>query len=169
MTASDVVRIREAAPADAAVVAAFNAAMARETEGRALDPATVLAGVAAVLGDPARGFYLVAEVAPPRPGADGAPIPPQVVGQVLVTSEWSDWRNGWFWWIQSVYVRPDFRGRHVFTALHRGVTRRARARGDVIGLRLYVARDNAAARSVYRRLGLDETAYRLFEADWGGR
>ncbi|MBX9579938.1 MAG: GNAT family N-acetyltransferase, partial [Gemmataceae bacterium] len=89
--------IRRATPADAPVVADFNAALAWESEGKRLGPAVLAAGVAAVLADPAKGFYTLAE----RAG--------EVVGQVLVTYEWTDWRNGWYWWVQSVYVRADAR------------------------------------------------------------
>src|SRR4051794_30784856 len=97
--------LRRAVPADAPVVVEFNRLLAQESEGKALDPAVLSAGVAAALADPARGLYFLAE-------QDG-----QVLGQILITTEWSDWRNGWFWWIQSVYVRPEARRRGVFRAL----------------------------------------------------
>jgi len=141
--------VRPAAPADLATVAAFNAALALETEGKRLDPATLAAGVAAVLGDPAKGHYLVAD--------DGG----TVVGQCLVTLEWSDWRNGWFWWIQSVYVAPAARRTGAFRALYRHLEAAAAARPDVIGIRLYVERDNARAQATYVSLGLTEEPYAL--------
>jgi GNAT superfamily N-acetyltransferase len=148
--------IRRAEPVDADIIAAFNQAMAVETEGRRLDGATLAAGVRAVLRDPARGLYYLAE----RGGA--------VVGPLLLTYEWSDWRNGWFWWIQSVYVAPAARGGGVYRGLHEHVAALARAAGDVCGVRLYVDAGNAAAQAVYRRLGMAVTNYRLFETDWSG-
>jgi ribosomal protein S18 acetylase RimI-like enzyme len=103
------------------------------------------------LADPARGRYFVAE-------AGG-----EAVGALLVTTEWSDWRDGWFWWIQSVYVARERRGRGVYSALHEHVRAAALASGEVIGLRLYVERENARAQRLYRRLGMAETYYRLYE------
>jgi ribosomal protein S18 acetylase RimI-like enzyme len=142
---------RPATPADAAVLAEFNRLLAWESEHKALDGAVLAAGVAAVLADPARGRYFVAE--------DGG----AVVGQLLITTEWSDWRNGWFWWIQSVYVREDYRRRGVFRALYDHVAGEARRRGDVVGLRLYVEKDNRRAQATYDRLGLAGTGYLVLE------
>ncbi len=147
--------VRPARQEDAPRLVAGNVAMALETEGRQLDPQHIVPGVAAVLRDPAKGHYFVAEVA-------GA-----LVGQLLVTSEWSDWRNGTFWWIQSVYVWPGYRGRGVYKALHDWVEARARADPTVCGLRLYVERANARAQAVYQRHGMHCTGYRLFEIDFG--
>jgi len=141
--------IRRATPADAAVVAEFNRLLAHESEAKALDPATLAAGVAAVLADPHKGFYILAE----RGG--------EVVGQVCVTFEWSDWRNGWYWWIQSVYVRADARRGGVFAALYRHLEAAAVADPEVVGLRLYVERDNTPAQAVYRKLGLADEPYFL--------
>lgn len=152
---ADGFRVREARPVDLGVLVDFSRAMARETEGLDLAEDLVRAGTAAVLRDPARGAYLVAE------GPDGMPV-----GQLMITSEWSDWRNAWFWWIQSVYVRPGSRGRGVYRLLHREVERRARARGDVCGLRLYVARRNRGAQAVYGALGMAHADYEMFEVDW---
>ncbi|TLY52431.1 MAG: GNAT family N-acetyltransferase, partial [Gammaproteobacteria bacterium] len=132
-TQEQTVYIRPAQPSDIDALVAFNAAMARETEDKALDPAVLHAGIAAVLADPARGFYLVAECA-------GA-----IAGCLMITHEWSVWRNGDWWWIQSVYVDPACRRRGVYRALHAETERRARATPEVIGLRLYVERDNAHA------------------------
>jgi ribosomal protein S18 acetylase RimI-like enzyme len=148
--------IRLAQPDDAARIAEFNLAMAFETEGRRLDHETVLRGVRAALADEGHGRYYLAE----RGG--------EAVGQLLVTREWSDWRDGWFWWIQSVYVTPAARGQGVYRRLHDQLVRQARAAGDVCGVRLYVDEGNGAARAVYGRLGMRETAYRLYEIDWSG-
>ncbi len=145
------VSIRESRESDAAILIQFNMAMALETEGKQLDCEAVSAGVRKVLADPARGFYLVAE------SAD------DIVGSLMVTTEWSDWRNGFYWWIQSVYVRPEWRRRGIYRKLYALVTSRASLAGDVCGVRLYVDGDNTAARDVYRRLGMAETSYLVFE------
>jgi GNAT superfamily N-acetyltransferase len=143
--------VRQAVPGDAAAVAEYNRRLAWETEHKALDPAQLLAGVAAVLGDAARGIYFVAE-------SEG-----EVVGQLAITYEWSDWRNGWFWWIQSVYVREDMRKAGVFRLLYDHVAALAKERGDVVGIRLYVETDNERARKTYDRLGLGATGYLVLE------
>ncbi len=147
-------RVRLATPADADTITAFNVALAAESEGRALDPAVVARGVRRLLAEPAYGVYYVAE----RAG--------RVVGQLLITYEFSDWRNGVFWWIQSVYVAPDARRGGVYRALHEHVVAEARRQGDVCGLRLYVDRSNAPAQAAYRRVGLTATDYVLYEVDW---
>ena len=128
--------------------------MAQETEGLALDADVVRPGVAAVLADDALGFYLVAEV-------DG-----QAAGQLMVTYEWSDWRNGLFWWIQSVYVRLEFRRRGVYSALHRHVAQAAREAGGVCGIRLYVEQDNTIAQQVYKSLEMHRTRYQMYEVEF---
>ena len=128
--------------------------MAQETEGLALDTDVVRPGVAAVLADDALGFYLVAEV-------DG-----QAAGQLMVTYEWSDWRNRLWWWIQSVYVRPEFRRRGVYTALHRHVAGAALAAGGVCGLRLYVEQENSKAQQVYQSLDMYNTRYHMYEVEF---
>jgi GNAT superfamily N-acetyltransferase len=143
--------IRRAAVADASTIAEFNRRMAWETEHKTLDQHTLAKGVAAVLADHAKGFYLIAEF-----GGES-------VGQLLVTPEWSDWRDGWFWWVQSVYVREDARRRGVFRGLFEEVVRLAGEAGDVVGVRLYVERDNARAQRTYGSLGMAETGYRLYE------
>lgn len=144
--------LRAARAADAPVLAGFNCAMARETEGLALDPETVAAGVAALFTHPQHGFYTVAEAGD------------ALVGALLVTKEWSDWRNGLFWWLQSVYVRPDWRRRGVYRALYRHVREQARAAPGVCGFRLYVERDNQRARRTYESLGMVRTPYLMYEA-----
>ena len=151
---SPTIVIRPARPDDAAVVAEFNAAMALETEHKRLDPATLRAGVQHAITHPEVARYFLAEI-------EG-----RVAGQLMVTMEWSDWRNATFWWIQSVYVAPAHRSRGVFKALYRHVEQIARDRKDVCGLRLYVERENAAAQEVYRRLGMCDTGYLVYEVDW---
>ena len=150
------IRIRDAAPTDIDQLVEFNAVMARETENMALDLATLRAGVAALLAEPQRGFYLVAEDAG------------SVIGCLMITHEWSDWRNGDWWWLQSVYVRTDHRRRGVFRALYADVEQRARRAGGVIGLRLYVERSNTHAQHTYAALGMHETHYRVWEKGFSG-
>lgn len=142
--------IRSATPDDVATIAEFNAAMALESEDVVLDPATLAAGVAAALADAGKAFYLLAEI-------DGAPA-----GQVMVTYEWSDWRNGWIWWLQSVYVRPEHRRAGVFSGLYRRLRALAEAQGDVHGLRLYVMRDNAGAKRAYEAAGMAHAQYDMY-------
>ncbi len=129
----------------------FNQAMALETEDRELDGETLRAGVQAVISDSSRGFYLMAR-------ADK-----RNVGSLLITYEWSDWRNGMFWWVQSVYVVSDWRRRGVYKALYREIQRQARDDGGVCGLRLYVEHDNAAAQRSYEALGMQPCRYRMYE------
>jgi GNAT superfamily N-acetyltransferase len=143
--------IRRAAVTDASTIAEFNRRMAQETEHKTLDQRTLANGVAAVLADPAKGFYLMAEL-------EGEPV-----GQLLITPEWSDWRDGWFWWVQSVYVREDARRRGVFRGLFEEVVRLAEEAGHVAGVRLYVEKDNARAQETYCNLGMAESGYRLYE------
>ena len=132
----------------------FNAAMAHESEGKTLEVEHLRAGVAAVLDDDGRGFYFVAE--------DSG----RVVGQLLITTEWSDWRNAYYWWIQSVYVTPEFRRKGVYRKLHNHVMAEARGRGDVCGLRLYVDRDNSVAQQVYANLEMGHSHYDLWEIEF---
>jgi GNAT superfamily N-acetyltransferase len=146
---TDPIQLREATRADIAFLVDCNAAMALETEHKTLDREVLARGVAAVFDDPRRGFYLVAE-------RGGAPV-----GCLLITHEWSDWRDGDWWWFQSVYVVPDARRGGVFRALYAEVERRARATRGVIGLRLYVERDNLRAQRTYASLGMEEEAYRM--------
>ncbi len=144
--------VRAARPDDAAVLVDWNAAMALETEGRELDRERLRRGVAGLFEDPRRGRYIVAE----RGG--------EVVGSLLVTYEWSDWRDADFFWIQSVYVRADARRSGVYRALHDEVRNLARADG-ACGIRLYVERDNTGAQTVYERVGMRASDYRLYEED----
>ena len=142
--------VRSATAADIDVIVQFNAAMAVETEAKTLDPAVLRAGVAAVLAEARRGFYLIAEHAG------------EVAGCLMITYEWSDWRNGDWWWLQSVYVPPEHRRGGVFRTLYAEVERLARARADVVGVRLYVERDNVHAQRTYQSLGMHEDAYRMY-------
>ena len=147
------VEIRYGTPNDAPTVVDFNLRMALETEHKHLDKAILERGVRAVLRDQSKGRYFIAE--------DGGII----IGQMMVTYEWSDWRNGTFWWIQSVYVREEWRGRGVYTALHNHVIERAKADGGICGLRLYVEKDNARAKKTYEKLGMKKTEYELYEIE----
>ena len=148
------IHVRRATQADLETLVQFNAAMAKESEGRELDLETLRAGVAAVFHDSNRGFYLVAETSG------------QVVGQLLVTTEWSDWRNGFFWWIQSVYIRADFRRRGVYRALHAHVVGLAKAAEGVVGVRLYVENENQPAQKTNANLGMKPSGHFLFEQEF---
>lgn len=143
--------VREATPADRDFLVDCARAMARETEHLELDLATVHAGVAALLDDPARGRVFIAE-------AGGRPA-----ATLMLTHEWSEWRDGFFWWIQSVYVVPEARRRGLYRLLHVHVRDLAARTDGVYGLRLYVERDNANAQATYRRMGMEETAYLIYE------
>jgi ribosomal protein S18 acetylase RimI-like enzyme len=154
MTQRANVIIRPAQMSDVDVLVRFSAAMADETEHRKLDLARLREGTLSVLKSEKHGYYLVAET------NNG------VVGQLLVTYEWSDWRNGVFWWIQSVYVDPSARGQGVYGLMHASVLEQARRRSDVCGVRLYVEKENAAAQAAYRRLGMTLTPYQVYEQDF---
>ena len=151
------VSIRDALPGDVDNIAEFNSLLAKETEGSGLPMGVVTAGSAAILEDPSKGRYWVAEF-------EG-----RIVGQILITFEWSDWRNGTLWWIQSVYVDSDFRRRGVCSALYRHVESLASRHPDVCGIRLYVENDNNPAQRAYSALGMSMTDYlvmeRLFKGD----
>jgi GNAT superfamily N-acetyltransferase len=147
-------QIRTATEGDVPLIAQYNANIAWETEQRKLDLPRVREGVKALLLDPAKGTYYVAET-------NG-----QIAGQVLITYEWSDWRNGNFWWIQSVYVAEQFRGKGIFRALFEHIQNLARSRPGICGLRLYMDGENSRARQAYERLGLKKTNYEMFEIDF---
>ena len=151
---SSEIQVRRATLKDLKILVEFNAAMAQETESKTLEPERLRAGVAALLNDAGRGFYLVAE--------DSG----RVVGQLFITTEWSDWRNAYFWWIQSVYVTPEFRRRGVYRKLHNHVIAESRTQSDVCGLRLYVDRDNSVAQQVYANLEMRHSHYDLWEIDF---
>lgn len=145
------IRVRAAEPRDAESLVEFARRMARETEDKELDVATLRAGVAGLLSDASRGRAFVVE-------DDG-----EVVAGLMVTLEWSEWRNGWFWWIQSVYVVRSHRRRGHYRRLHEHVRSLASASPDVCGIRLYVEQENRNAQATYRSLAMEETHYRIFE------
>jgi ribosomal protein S18 acetylase RimI-like enzyme len=148
------ITIRQGLRTDAETIARYNVALAKETEHFDLDPERTLRGVHGMFDDPSRGFYLVAE-------SGGA-----IVGQLMITYEWSDWRNGVFWWIQSVYVQKEFRVQKVFRSLYDHVVSKAKEQGNVCGIRLYVEKNNATAHAVYLKLGMNVTEYDLLEVDF---
>ena len=152
------IHIRPAGQDDVETLVMFNAAMALETESRRLDLATLRKGILAFLGSPGYGFYILAELP-----EDKSYKP---IGQLMITYEWSDWRNGAFWWIQSVYVVPDRRGLGVFRAMHDHILVKAKADPRVCGIRLYVERENRRAQTVYQRVGLAPSVYTVFEQDF---
>lgn len=154
MMASDELRIRDALPDDHAVIAEYNDSLARETEHRSLDPALIKPGVKALLADDRKGRYWLAEVND------------KVIGQIMVTYEWSDWRNGCFWWIQSVYVHRDHRRNGVFSALYRHVESLAIADSTACGIRLYVEEQNIRAEQTYRSLGMQKPGYNVMESEF---
>lgn len=145
------IKVRQATVAEARRLADFNLAQAMETEGLALSENTAMAGVVSLMGHPERGFYLVAEV-------DGG-----LVGSLLVTYEWSDWRNQMFWWISSYYVKPEMRGRGIYDALDRKLQELAAQEGHVCGFRTYVSKGFKPAQDVCRNLGMVEKEYLIFE------
>jgi GNAT superfamily N-acetyltransferase len=146
--------VRPGTAADRDFIVDCNARLARETENKQLDAAKLKAGVDSLFATPAKGRYFIAEL-------DRRPV-----GQLMFTTEWSDWRNGYFWWIQSVYVLPQARRAGVFSALFHHLERLAREDVNVCGLRLYVDRANEPAQRTYRRLGLNATHYALMEVEF---
>ena len=143
--------IRQAKESDSASIVAFQLAMAMETENLQLDEPTVIKGVAAVFEDPAKGVYYVAET-------EG-----KVVGSLLTTFEWSDWRNGTVLWIQSVYVRPEYRKRSIFSKLYKHIQEKVNGNTDLRGIRLYADKTNILAHGVYEHLGMTAEHYQMFE------
>ena len=145
------IQIRPGKERDCETLARFNVAMAHETEGKKLRHDVVASGVRQMLRHPERGFYIVAE-------ADSS-----LIGSLMVTAEWSDWRNGFFWWIQSVYIDPGHRRKGIFRSLYGHVKTMAEERDDICGFRLYVEQENRAAQATYASLGMQETSYRMYE------
>jgi GNAT superfamily N-acetyltransferase len=143
--------IRSAQIADAPAMVDFNQAMALETEGKRLDPQILQSGVEAVFHDPKKGFYVVAE-------DEG-----RIIGGLMITFEWSDWRDAWFWWIQSVYILPEYRGQGIYRQLYEFVKTAAAEEKDVCGFRLYVEKENERAQKVYEKLGMESSHYLMYE------
>jgi len=150
------IHIRHATSYDVDSVMEFNAALARVTEGKTLAPSILQLGVKAVLDNPEHGFYLIAEEA-----SSG-----KAIGQLLITYEWSDWRNAVFWWLQSVYVHEAWRRQGVFRKLYDYVIAEARNRKTVAGVRLYVEQENRLAQQVYQHMGLLPAGYHVYELDF---
>jgi GNAT superfamily N-acetyltransferase len=146
-------QIRLANAVDADALVAFNQAMALETEGKRLDPRKITPGVAAVFSDEKKGLYVVAEQ------------DKRIVGGLMVTYEWSDWRNAWFWWIQSVYILPEARGTGLYRRMYAFVKERAAEAGHVCGFRLYVETENAHAQKVYAGVGMSQSHYLMYEEE----
>ncbi len=160
MIESGTLRIRRATIADKETIRVFNAALARETEARNLDIQVLQAGVEAILADPLKGWYVLAECVPDS----GQPT---VIGQILITFEWSDWRNGYFWWLQSLYVDQHYRQQGVFRQLYEYVCGEARhSLENVCGFRLYVEGSNHTAQEIYAYIGLQRTPYQMYEIDF---
>ncbi len=143
--------IRNATTADASSIVDYNNRLAEETEARSLDPELIGPGVEAIIADFSKGRYWVAVAGD------------KIVGQIAVTYEWSDWRNGMMWWISSVYVDSDHRRRGVYSSLYRHVESQAKSDPEVIGIRLYVEKENKKAQETYKKLGMDMTKYRIME------
>ena len=147
----DTINIRLAELSDAKEIANFNQIMAKETEGKVLQPDVILAGVNTLLKDPSQGFYIVAE------------LDSKVVGCLMITREWSDWRNGVFWWIQSVFVQKEYRRRGIYRRMYEFIKKLANDDEDVCGFRLYVEQDNTIAQETYSALGMTQLPYLMFE------
>ncbi|MGD1951307.1 MAG: GNAT family N-acetyltransferase [Leptolyngbyaceae cyanobacterium] len=147
----DSINIRRAQLSDASAIANFNQAMAWETENKKLISEVILAGVTSLFENPSRGFYIVAE------------IDAKVVACLMITTEWSDWRNGLFWWVQSVFVLPDYRRRGIYRRMYQFIKDLANREPNVCGFRLYVEKDNVRAQSTYTTLGMSQSPYFLFE------
>ena len=143
--------IRLAGKTDAPALVEFNQAMALETEGKTLDAQILQSGVGQVFDDEKKGFYVVAEESG------------RIVGGLMITFEWSDWRDGWFWWIQSVYILPEFRGQGIYRRLYDFVKTAAHEKANVRGFRLYVEKENVRAQKVYEKLGMEATYYLMYE------
>ena len=151
---SDDIRIRQGTTSDINRIAEFQQALAQESEGKTLDDDVLLKGIQKIFQDEGRGFYLMAE------SGD------QVVGGLMITYEWSDWRNANFWWIQSVYVDDQWRRQGVYRALYDYVYDIAQSGDDICGIRLYVERNNPVAQQTYNSLGMSQSHYHLYEIDF---
>ena len=151
--------IRDARHPDLQAIVEFNRCLALETEAKSLATAVLQKGVESALADPGRIRYWIAELGEP----------PRTVGQAAVTREWSDWRNGWIWWLQSVYVDPSVRRRGIFRELYRQIRAEAQADHRVIGIRLYVEDANHRAQQTYQSLGLKPGGYSVYQELWSAR
>jgi ribosomal protein S18 acetylase RimI-like enzyme len=152
---SHIITVRKANSSEASDIAEFNIAMAWETEEKKLSKETIYSGVKSLMDKPEYGFYIVAE-------SDG-----ETVASLMITKEWSDWRNGVFWWIQSVYVKPDFRRQGIYRKMYQTVLKMAENQPDVCGCRLYVEKENITAQKTYEALGMSETHYKMYEGVFG--
>ena len=150
------IAIRDAGLSDLPEIAEFNRLLAFETEAKVLDPDVLARGVAQALAEPDRIRYWVATI----PGSR------HLAGQAAITREWSDWRNGWIWWLQSVYVAEPYRRQGTFRALYRHIRKSALAQPDVIGLRLYVEDANERAQTTYQSLGMKPGGYSVYQDLW---
>lgn len=135
---------------DVESIAQFQVDMAMESEGTQLDKDTVTKGVSAAMADENKGLYYIARV-------DG-----KAVGSLMLTREWSDWNNGWYWWIQSVYVEPDYRRQGVYKSMYQAVCTDAKQQ-NVAQVRLYVDKTNTRGQEVYSSLGMQESHYLIYE------
>lgn len=149
------ITVREAKVEDSSIISQFNVNMAWETESKKLDKKTISAGVESLFQKPEYGFYMVAE--------SGT----EIVATLMITHEWSDWRNGLFWWIQSVYVKPEFRRQGIYRSMYEAVLKLARNHPEVCGCRLYVEKENFTAINTYEALGMSETQYKMYEEVFG--
>ncbi|MBO2686744.1 GNAT family N-acetyltransferase [Shewanella algae] len=143
--------IRKGTPKDTEALVTFNQAMAQETEGLALDSDTLSRGVSTLLENPAKGFYLVAEI-------EG-----EIAGSLMVTFEWSDWRAADYYWIQSVYIKPEHRQKGIYRALYQEVKTLAEKQGGAASFRLYVEQENTRAQQAYQSLGMSQSHYLMYE------
>ena len=145
------ISIRKAVNTDANTIADFQISMAMETEGLALDRNVLIKGIDALLADPSKGYYYLILV-------DEKPV-----GSLMITFEWSDWRNGNIWWIQSVFIEKDFRGQGLFRTMYDSIKAEVSADPDICALRLYVFKDNQHAKAVYKAIGMTGDHYEIFE------
>jgi len=144
------IRIRRATKSDVITIASFQQKMAQETEELSLDGNKVKAGVKAVIDDPSKGFYIIAEES-------------ETIASMLLTPEWSDWRNGYFLWIQSLFVTPDYRKKGVFKLMYDFVKELVIGSNEYVGIKLYVDQHNVVAQKAYEKVGMESSHYRLFE------
>lgn len=145
------ITVRKASEDDVTSISQFNIQMAWETERKELDKQTITAGVRSLFHKPEYGFYMVAETGN------------EIVATLMITHEWSDWRNGLFWWIQSVYVKPDYRRQGIYRSMYDAVLKLAKNHPEVCGCRLYVEKENITAQKTYKALGMSETHYKMYE------